>query len=106
MSLWIMKEYVLSAETLLEEASSASRENIANGITGETAGESRTLGEPFLPDIFNFYSFLRRHPLVVFLFLINLNCFINRFAKNWLVPALPQPPRSNSSPGFARLGQM
>lgn len=49
MALWIIKEYALAASTLVEEASKNNIQQLNH----------------LLSDIFNFYSFLRRHPLVV-----------------------------------------
>lgn len=53
MALWLIKEYSLAASTLVEEAS---KDNIQ---------QLDHFTERLLSDIFNFYSFLRRHPLVV-----------------------------------------
>lgn len=49
MAYWLLKEYSRAASTLLDEA---------------TKGDCAT-NESMLSDIFNFYSFLRKHPLVV-----------------------------------------
>ena len=53
MAYWLLKEYTKSAATLVEEASQAS------------LGLKSNFTECSLSDIFNFYSFLRKHPLVV-----------------------------------------
>uniref|UniRef100_A0A914I5X4 USP domain-containing protein n=1 Tax=Globodera rostochiensis TaxID=31243 RepID=A0A914I5X4_GLORO len=63
MALWIMNEYALSAATLLEEPSMADRKGEER--RGSLIKDLSTCGEIALPDIFNFYSFLRRHPLVI-----------------------------------------
>ncbi|CAK5007291.1 unnamed protein product [Meloidogyne enterolobii] len=66
MSLWIMNEYVFSVETFLEEANDPKRIKDRE-IKMERTNSDDTLRhfEPSFPDIFNFYSFLRRHPLVI-----------------------------------------
>lgn len=53
MAYWVLKEYTKAATTLVEEASQASLE-VKTDFT-----------ESSLSDIFNFYSYLRKHPLVV-----------------------------------------
>lgn len=55
MAFWLIKEYAQAASTLVEEAS---KDNFL---------QSDVVIEHSLSDIFNFYSYLRRHPLVVFL---------------------------------------
>ncbi|KAI6235649.1 hypothetical protein M3Y95_00074000 [Aphelenchoides besseyi] len=53
MALWMSKEYLMAAETLVDEAA---REHVSSTIS---------TNEPSLPDIFSFYAFLRRNPLVM-----------------------------------------
>jgi hypothetical protein len=53
MALWLSKEYTMAASTLVEEASS------------ENSAIHSNLNEDSLADIFNFYTFLRRNPLVM-----------------------------------------
>ncbi|KAK0411859.1 hypothetical protein QR680_005883 [Steinernema hermaphroditum] len=52
MAFWLLKDYARAASTLLEEAS-------------KDRFKSSDLNDCALSDIFNFYTFLRRHPLVV-----------------------------------------
>lgn len=53
MAFWLIKEYAHAASTLVEEASKDSIQQLDH------------FTERLLSDIFNFYAFLRRHPLVV-----------------------------------------
>ncbi|TKR87267.1 hypothetical protein L596_011689 [Steinernema carpocapsae] len=52
MAFWLLKDYTRAASTLLEEAS-------------KDRFESSDLNDCSLSDIFNFYTYLRKHPLVV-----------------------------------------
>ncbi|KAL7077250.1 hypothetical protein ACQ4LE_003475, partial [Meloidogyne hapla] len=66
MSLWIMNEYVFSAETFLEEANDPKRvKDRETKMERTNSDDTLRHFEPSFPDIFNFYSFLRRHPLVI-----------------------------------------
>lgn len=60
MAFWLIKEYAHAASTLIEEASKDSLFLKSSSM------------EHSLSDIFNFYSYLRRHPLVVCNFKIKL----------------------------------
>lgn len=53
MAFWLIKEYAQAASTLIREASK------------DTLFLRNSPMEHSLSDIFNFYSYLRRHPLVV-----------------------------------------
>ena len=52
MAYWVLKDYTRAAHTLVEEA--------ASGRMEHEKQETFTLA-----NIFNFYTFLRRHPLVI-----------------------------------------
>lgn len=59
MAYWLIKDYVNSAKTLLIEATRSSSHFRIN--SGENDGNLSSN----LPDIFNFYSFLRKNPFVI-----------------------------------------
>ncbi|KAL3102156.1 hypothetical protein niasHS_003565 [Heterodera schachtii] len=66
MALWLMNEYALSAATLLEEPSTAQNDGEDEQRRGSLVKDSNLCVDvAAMPEIFNFYSFLRRHPLVI-----------------------------------------
>ena len=64
MALWMCKQYSAAAATLVEEAAREDAKSATPSAVA-TSNTAAAAGQPSLPDIFSFYAFLRRNPLVM-----------------------------------------